>query len=105
MTPNAHKLPRIPSALLITVFTYFLIIFLLNVYLFMSLSSKVYVCFFFTHVFFFNSFSNGLKFLKSNLNTVYWLSIAHPAFQDIGIGMGCQKKYIGRPLFTTNLST
>ncbi len=59
----------------------------------MSLSSNIRM-FFFTHVFFFYSFSNGLKFLKSNLNTLYWLSIAHPAFQDIGIGMGCQKKIL-----------
>ncbi len=32
MIPNAHKHPRIQSALLITVFTSFLIIFLLNIY-------------------------------------------------------------------------
>uniref|UniRef100_A0A671LD86 PH-interacting protein-like n=1 Tax=Sinocyclocheilus anshuiensis TaxID=1608454 RepID=A0A671LD86_9TELE len=39
---NAHKLPRILSALLVTVFTSFLIIFLLNIYLFVknTLSSK-----------------------------------------------------------------
>ncbi len=43
MIPNAHKLPRILSALLVTVFTSFLIIFLLNIYLFVknTLSSKV----------------------------------------------------------------
>ncbi len=50
MIPNAHKLPRILSALLVTVFTSFLIIFLLNIYLFVknTLSSKVQVCLFYT---------------------------------------------------------
>uniref|UniRef100_A0A8C0Y0Y7 Uncharacterized protein n=1 Tax=Cyprinus carpio TaxID=7962 RepID=A0A8C0Y0Y7_CYPCA len=32
MIPNAHKLPRKLSALLVTVFTSFLIIFILNIY-------------------------------------------------------------------------
>ncbi len=43
MIPNAHKRPRILSALLVTVFTSFLIIFLLNIYIFVknTLSSKV----------------------------------------------------------------
>ncbi len=43
MILNAHKLPRILSALLVTEFTSFLIIFLLNIYLFVknTLSSKV----------------------------------------------------------------
>ncbi len=43
MIPNAHKLPRILSALLVTVFTSFLIIVLLNIYLFVknTLSSEV----------------------------------------------------------------
>ncbi len=43
MILNAHKLPRILSALLVTVLTSFLIIFLLNIYLFVknTLSSKV----------------------------------------------------------------
>ncbi len=61
MIPNAHKLPRILSALLVTVFTTFLIIFVLNIYLFVknTLSSEVY----FTHLFF-NPFLNDLKFLK-----------------------------------------
>ncbi len=35
--PNAHQLPRILSALLVTVFTSFLIIFLLNIYLFVKI--------------------------------------------------------------------
>ncbi len=43
MIPNAYKLPTILSALLVTVFTCFLIILLLSIYLFVknTMSSKV----------------------------------------------------------------
>ncbi len=43
MIPNAHKHTRLLSALMVTVFTSFLIILLLNMYLFVknTLSSKV----------------------------------------------------------------
>ncbi len=81
------QLPRIPSALLITVFTSFLITFLLNIYLWEILCHLRYKYVYFTHLFFlihFQMISNFLNLIKINNY------IGHPAFQDIGIG--CQKK-------------
>ncbi len=61
---NAHKLPRI---LLVTVFTSYLIIFLLlNIYLFVknTLSSKVQVCLF--NIYFFINFLMISNFININ---------------------------------------
>ncbi len=62
MIPNAHKLPRILSTLLVTVFTSFLILFLFNIFLFdNTLSSKVYVYFTFIFLIHFQMISNFLN--------------------------------------------
>ncbi len=81
MIPNAHKLPRIWSALLVMVFTSFLIIFCIKYLIICEkmLSFKVEVYLFYT--FYFVIYFNYFKFLK------YY--IGHSVFQDIGIG--CQK--------------
>ncbi len=65
MIPNAHKLPRILSALLVTVFTSFLIVFLLNMYLFVKkLSHLKYM--FILHIYFLIHFQMISNF--SNIN-------------------------------------
>ncbi len=70
MIPIAHKLPRIMSALLVTVFTSFLIIYIyiyIYIYLFVKiLCHLMYKYVYFTHAFF-NPLSNYFKFLKYEL--------------------------------------
>ncbi len=65
MIPNALKLPRLLSTLLVTVFTTFLIIFLLNIYYLWKILChlKYKYVIYSTHLFF-NLFSNDFKFLK-----------------------------------------
>ncbi len=92
MIPNAQKLPRIQSALLVTVFTSFLIIFCIKYLIIcekmLSFKVEVYLCYTFYFVIYFFIISNFL-----NITSNY---IGHSVFQDIGIG--CQKTNIGQTL-------
>ncbi len=63
--PNAHQLPRILSALLVTVFTSFLIIFLLNIYLWKILCHLKYKYVYLTRVFLIH-FQMSSNFLNIN---------------------------------------
>ncbi len=85
--PNAQKLPRIRSGLFITVFSSFLIIFLLNIFVKNALPSNVFLI----------HFQMTTNVLNMNENRYNYIS--HPVFQDIG----GHKNNIGKDLETKSM--
>ncbi len=66
MIPNAHNLPRILSVLLVTEFSSFLIIFVLNIYLFLKILCHLKDSVFILHIYFLIHFQMISNFLNIN---------------------------------------